>query len=661
MLNNCVNNTNSNPERWNNFFESNPDFIYDKKYIHDAVRDGYSLKYVPEKFQDDYDIVETAVLKSGLNLEYASHRLKNNGEIVVEAVYVDGKALQFASRRLQNKKIIVKDAVLNNGIAFQYATPKLRDDENFIFELFTTNDDMFLDKIQLARGFQFVNECFKRNKDFIMKIMEVNCYIYPYISEDLKKDKDIYTGKECQLFQYFPTELKNDRDLVSIAISQNGMALQFASTDLQNDKDMVSFAISQNGMALKFASSDIQNQRDMVSFAISQNGMALQFASTDLQNDRDMVSFAISQNGMALQFASSIIQDDDDFVLSHIKKSPGIIRYCSSRLQQDKSFILKSINTNRQLYSWLDKLNDDEDIILVSIKKLNRHFQHIPKKILTKEFIYNCLEVNKNIFPFINEDLKNDECFILDVLRKFPSLFEKIPKIFQESEAFIIKSFENNSEITPFIIKKHENNVYFLENVLKNIEHKKFILKLVNTQPALFRHISDKYKQDEYFIREENKKNSSNFKYGCVYRCLEDIFRKYHNAIDDKKIQDAKIFNNINQLYRIFHGVDAEIPPYDSEKWELSLNHLKGLFEYHRIPIICYKHYNSERIYANKYYERWESGMKLQMKSTLQKYMTTIRIVVSENHLQYVISRNNCKKENWKFKYYSLYHDFLRD
>ena len=660
MLNNCLINTNSNPERWNNFFKSNPDFIYDEKYIRDALKDGYSLKYVPEKFKDDYGIVETAVLKSGLNLEYASHRLKNNGEIVIEAVYIDGEALQYASKRLQNKKIIVKDAVLENGIAFQYASPKLRYDENFIFELFTTND-RFLNKIQLAHGFQFVNECLKRNKDFIMKIMEVNYYIYPYISEDLKKDKDIYTGKECQLFEYFPTDLKNDRDIVSIAISQNGMALQFASTDLQNDRDIVSFAISQNGMALQFASTDLQNDRDMVLIAISQNRMALQFASTDIQNDRDMVSIAISKNGMALQFASSIIKDDDDFVLSHVKKSPEIIRYCSNRLQQDKCFILKCLNTNRQLYFWLDKLDDDEDIILVAIKKLYRNFKHIPKKILTKEFIHKCLEVNKNIFPLLHEDLKNDKCFILDVLRKFPSLFEKIPKIFQESEAFIIKSFENNSEITPFIIKKHENNVYFLENVLRNIEHKNFILELVNIQPALFRHISDKYKQDEYFIREENKKNSSNFKYGCVYRCLEDIFKKYHDAIDEKKISDAKIFNNINQLYRIFHGVDAEIPSYDSEKWELSLNHLKGFFEYHRIPIICYKHYNLERIYANKYYERWESGLKLQMKSTLQKYITTIRFVVSENHLQYVISRNNCKKENWKFKYYSLYHDFLRD
>ena len=48
----------------------------------------------------------------------------------------------------------------------------------------------------------------------------------------------------------------------------------------------------------------------IVSIAVAQNGYALQYASVRLRDDRDIVMTAVRRTGDALKFASVRLQDD---------------------------------------------------------------------------------------------------------------------------------------------------------------------------------------------------------------------------------------------------------------------------------------------------------------------------------------------------------------
>jgi hypothetical protein len=56
----------------------------------------------------------------------------NNKQIVLTAVSYFGRALEFASEKLRNDKEVVLAAVSNNGYALQYASYNLKNDKDVI-------------------------------------------------------------------------------------------------------------------------------------------------------------------------------------------------------------------------------------------------------------------------------------------------------------------------------------------------------------------------------------------------------------------------------------------------------------------------------------------------------------------------------------------------
>ena len=59
-------------------------------------------------------------------------------------------------------------------------------------------------------------------------------------------------------------------------------------------------AVGQNGMALQYASEELSNEREVVTVAVKQNGMALQYASPALLADFEVAQSAVEQNAAAV-------------------------------------------------------------------------------------------------------------------------------------------------------------------------------------------------------------------------------------------------------------------------------------------------------------------------------------------------------------------------
>lgn len=84
--------------------------------------------------------------------------------------------------------------------------------------------------------------------------------------------------------------LRNDRDVVTAAVTNTELALQYIGATLRNDQ-LVWRISSIRSVGLEFANEALKDNRDVVICAAtgSQNDAALQIASNELRNDAKIV------------------------------------------------------------------------------------------------------------------------------------------------------------------------------------------------------------------------------------------------------------------------------------------------------------------------------------------------------------------------------------
>jgi hypothetical protein len=122
----------------------------------DVNTDGLFLKKYPE-FQDDYEIVMSAVIQNGLALQYVNQNLKCNSDVIItamnqnvydfdfipnkvygdvkimhEIVKIDGFALRYASDDIRGNREIVIDAIKQEPFSLRYVTNKLHEGREIV-------------------------------------------------------------------------------------------------------------------------------------------------------------------------------------------------------------------------------------------------------------------------------------------------------------------------------------------------------------------------------------------------------------------------------------------------------------------------------------------------------------------------------------------------
>lgn len=104
--------------------------MHDRETVMAAVTESWKvLEDMPVKryYNDDKEVIMTAIVQSGWALEHASNGLKNDKEVVMAAVQQNGCALLHASDELKNDREVVMAAVTNNGLALEYT--ELKDED----------------------------------------------------------------------------------------------------------------------------------------------------------------------------------------------------------------------------------------------------------------------------------------------------------------------------------------------------------------------------------------------------------------------------------------------------------------------------------------------------------------------------------------------------
>lgn len=111
-------------------------------------------------------------------------------------------------------------------------------------------------------------------------------------------------------------------------------------------RHVVAQALLIDGMELKHLDYPHRDDPELVGIAVTQNGLALQYATPDLRGRRDIVTSAVSNNGCALLFVEGYLKEDEQLVLLAIASAPSIVANLPPTLRRKESFMEKAAEVN---------------------------------------------------------------------------------------------------------------------------------------------------------------------------------------------------------------------------------------------------------------------------------------------------------------------------
>jgi hypothetical protein len=125
-------------------YKNTPEFINHceqknmKQLFQAAVKQGFSLKYLPEVYRGDKDIVLTAAINNSDNLQYVSGGLKLDREFIMSVLQVISETV--IPYCFSCDKEFVLDAIHKDASLFKQASLELKDDTKLVAEAIMINE-----------------------------------------------------------------------------------------------------------------------------------------------------------------------------------------------------------------------------------------------------------------------------------------------------------------------------------------------------------------------------------------------------------------------------------------------------------------------------------------------------------------------------------------
>jgi hypothetical protein len=221
------------------------------------THDPLMLQDAPYQYQDDIDIVISAVSGFSLALEFASLRLRSNKEVVLTAVTSSGDALPYVADVLKDDYDVASRALSNSNVAYKYISPRLQNDESLAMLTVTRNgltlqlmnskmknnvDIVTTAVLSDPSSFRYAGSELQKNKSFIISLIKQNCEIGFWINASMQDDAEVVRYLILHTLEVFnlscSERLKEDEFLVRLACQQNGSYLSCASERLQSRLDL---------------------------------------------------------------------------------------------------------------------------------------------------------------------------------------------------------------------------------------------------------------------------------------------------------------------------------------------------------------------------------------------------------------------------------------
>jgi hypothetical protein len=450
-------------------FELPSNFINEKSLFIDAIISNPSevLGFYGSKYHNNskpYNAIMSIVNSKNdamhlvLNNFYVYEYLPEN---LKEDEVFNFELLQNVSNFIQTDKISDSDKferarkhLISNVVKVNLSNEKL-----IIACIKHSVDDMFLSLDILKK----LGENYLKNKEFILKVLDINGYLYRSIDSDLNDDVDLFTValesikkklsnyKNKPILSYASNTIKSSFEIVLKAIETQPDSIFSSSTECKQNEKLIfkalengagplsfdllpmilrtreNYLISLRNLAENFSIPnkipvDFNEDLDIIVESVKRNGNCFLGVSKQIQQNYELACIAVSNNGLILENLSDEFRDDSDLVLKAVKSNGLSFQFASERLKGDLTIAKEAVKNNPESIKFISEDIKNSEELLIEFVCHKSYFLllnnlppeiPIPKEILkNKETILNLIKSNPSSLKFywkhIPEKLKMD-------------------------------------------------------------------------------------------------------------------------------------------------------------------------------------------------------------------------------------------------------------
>eukprot|EP00438_Fugacium_kawagutii_P031445 Skav200321 [mRNA] locus=scaffold1760:34825:41939:- [translate_table: standard] len=418
-----------------------------------VMKNPKAIQFASPELRSNKEIMLVAIKKDIDTADFLDAGAWQNRDFVIEAVRVDWQLLRMACEEFLRDPEIVLAAIESNWDAVSVAAPeaweymkvpraaavtggwtvhnvaphylqaRLRADKEFALHCVRLDwrnlekiDEELLEDFDIAlaavrqdwRALRWIHKDLQGHEEIVKVAVEHNFLCITKSLDELPIEQPLVlriVQQNWEVFAYLTEELRSDKEIAYSAISQNWRALEFAGPARKNDPDIVGQACRQDPRAVMKAPLML-GHKGVMSIVVASDGMLLEKALEEVKEDPSIVKIAVAQNWEALQFASEHVRGMKDVVFPALKNDPSltVMDWTAPSLRRDPVAMLEFLQHNKDIFPWVD---DD----LMVHERFIYNVSHDSK--LGRKIIIQMVRRNWNCFEFVPDFLKGDPEIIL--------------------------------------------------------------------------------------------------------------------------------------------------------------------------------------------------------------------------------------------------------
>lgn len=458
---------------------------------------GSDLEYASDELKNNKDIVIAAIQDDWKAFQYASDRLKNDKEVICKLFSYSGKALEtlpeemlddpkiilasidnryfskkhnfkFASSRLKADKTVVMKAINKSPFSFSYIADSLKSDQNFIKQIINQTPESYAIEYLDYNDPQYESIC--------EKVVETNIENVTYINKKLLNNTEFIKkliNKNSYIYIYLPDNIKNNKEIVQLVLeNKKEINFYYFSDTILMDKELMAYAIIKSPDNFKNIHESLKLDYEINLLYQSNFQLPISdHAKECLRNQKKDTAFYVEvySNDFFIQCMKKINQSNIYLIASILlldQFTPTVL--IINKLKKIKNNQIQNIIDQKQ-NEWLAKIEDQKmhksfassksDYLRIA-KEDPKYFHNKKNKFITDiEFITDAIEDPIKVDRLPTELLEKPEIAIA-LVNKFPTLHAKLSAKIKEMAGF-----------KEFLLKNPEIAVSGLYDI-KNIQDK---------------------------------------------------------------------------------------------------------------------------------------------------------------------------------------------
>ena len=455
-------------------------------------------------FEDDIDVVRSAVKVNGEAIESASDNLKKSLEIIKIASYDK----QYG---LFNKFL---DKLISDN-------PELKKDDDFMREIIVYNPYLIsVSSDNLKNDPDLPEYCIKYSSDLINEISDEqkkNPYLWQTASLDDKFDLASFIEKLIHKGEFYTKDDNFMRNAILVDVS----FIEYASDEVKDDKEVALECVKVLPVLIECLSDRLKADEEVAACALSHafNGDAY-FIFNNLSKD-------LKKNVSLWQIAAK----DKDFDLFEYM---GILVKEDPTLLNNVEFMKEATKHNQELLiDASDTVKDNEEIIIPCVNKCGFLLNYASKR------LKNNLDVIKSAINGYRGDFERGDYELKD------NVIAKMYKNYTDN-------IKNDIDVAMFAVVSDSNNISYVSDELKNKTDivKYGAISAINEYFTKAGNPKDKYVSEIInSIASIVKVNNS----PSVVQEEEKVNPKFKNRFNDEFTdeQREKIYEDLNEQFSV--------------------------------------------------------------------------------------------------------------